>query len=53
MKNISPFYIQKALDIIAGRETNASRLKNGTLFMEARNEKEGSLDKAVVLGSHP
>jgi hypothetical protein len=30
MTNINPFYIQKALDGIAGKVKNASRLKNGT-----------------------
>jgi hypothetical protein len=36
-KNIIPFCIQKAPDSIAGRVTNASRLKNGALLVEARN----------------
>jgi hypothetical protein len=38
VKNIGPFYIQKALDSMAGRVTSGSRLKNGTLLVEARNE---------------
>jgi hypothetical protein len=43
MKNIGPFYLQKALDSVAGKVTNASRLKNGTLDVEARNEKQAEV----------
>jgi hypothetical protein len=39
MKNIGPFYIQKALSSIAGKVTNVSRLMNGTPLAEARDEK--------------
>jgi hypothetical protein len=40
MKNVSPFYIQKALDGLAEKVTNGSRLKNGVLLVESRNEKQ-------------
>jgi hypothetical protein len=54
MKNISPFCIQKALDGIAEKVANGSRLKNGTLLVESRNEKQAEvLLKATLLGSHP
>jgi hypothetical protein len=54
MKNISPFDIRKTFGSIAGKVINASRLKNGTLVVEARNEKEAEvLLKASLLGSHP
>jgi hypothetical protein len=54
MNNISPFDIQKATDSIAGKETNASRRKNGTLLAEARNDKQAEvLLKATLLESHP
>jgi hypothetical protein len=42
-KNISPFYIHKALDSIAGKVSNASRMKNGTLVVEARNETQADV----------
>jgi hypothetical protein len=54
MKNTGPFYIQKALESIAGEVTSASRLKNATLLVEARNEKGAeALLNARLLGSHP
>jgi hypothetical protein len=54
MRNINPFYIQKALDSIAGKVKNASRLKNGTLLVEIFNENQADLLlKANLLGSHP
>jgi hypothetical protein len=54
VKSISPFYIQTALDSIAGETTSASRLKSGTLLVEARNETQAEVFlKATVLGSHP
>jgi hypothetical protein len=54
MKNISQFCIQKALDNIAGKVTNASRLKNGTPLAMVRNEKQAEvLLTATLLGSHP
>jgi hypothetical protein len=41
------------LELIARKVTN-SRLKNGTLLVEAGNEKQaGVLLKATLLGSHP
>jgi hypothetical protein len=39
MRNISPFCIQKALDSISGKVNDASRLENGTVLVEARNDK--------------
>jgi hypothetical protein len=54
MRNINPFYIQKALDGIAGKVKNASRLKNGTLLVEVQNDKQAEvLMKANILGSYP
>jgi hypothetical protein len=54
MKNISPFYIQRALDDLAGKVRNASRLRNGTLLVETLNERQSEfLLKATLLGSHP
>jgi hypothetical protein len=54
VKNISPFYIQRAVDSTAGKVSNASRLKNGTLLVQARNERQAEvLLKATLLGSYP
>jgi len=54
MRQINPFYVQKALDSIAGKVKNASRLKNGTLLIEVHNDKQAELLlKATLLGSHP
>jgi hypothetical protein len=53
MRQINPFYVQKALDSIAGKVKNASRLKNGTLLIEVYNDKQAELLlKATLLGSH-
>jgi hypothetical protein len=53
LRSISQFCLQKALDTIAGKVTNASRLKNGTLLMEARNDKQADvLLKAALLVSY-
>jgi hypothetical protein len=43
MKTTSPFYIHKAFDSTAGKVTIASRLKNRTLLVEARNEKQAEI----------
>jgi hypothetical protein len=54
MRNINPFYIQKALDCIAGKVKNAYHMKNGTLFVEVQNDKQAEvLLKANLLGSYP
>jgi hypothetical protein len=54
MRNTNPFYIQKALDGIAPKVKNASRLKKGTLFVEVQNDKQAEvLMKANLLGSYP
>jgi hypothetical protein len=54
VKNIGPFFVLKTLSSIAGKVTNASCLKDGTLLVEARNEKQAEvLLKATLLGSHP
>jgi hypothetical protein len=39
-RGINPFYVQKALDGIAGKVRNATRLKNGALLVDVFNEKE-------------
>jgi hypothetical protein len=54
MRQINPFYVQKALDSIAGKVKNASRLKNGTLLIEVHKDKQAELLlKATFLGSQP
>jgi hypothetical protein len=54
MRQINPFYVQKALDSIAGKVKNASRLKDGTALTEVHNDKQAELLlKATLLGSHP
>jgi hypothetical protein len=54
MQNINPFYIQKALDSIAGQVKNASRLKEGTPLVDVSNEKQANvLLKNKFHGSYP
>jgi hypothetical protein len=54
MRNVNPFYIQKALNGIVGKVKNASHLKNGTLLVEVQNDKQAEvLLKANLLGSYP
>jgi hypothetical protein len=54
MCNINPFYTHKALDGIAGKVKNASRLKNGTQLVEVQNDKQAELLlKANFFGSYP
>jgi hypothetical protein len=54
MRNINPFYIQKAVDSTVGKVKHASRLKNGTLLVEVNYEKQADvLLKASLLGSYP
>jgi hypothetical protein len=54
MRTISLFYIQKALDDIAGKVKNASRLKDGTLLVEVQNDKQAEVLLEVnLLGSYP
>jgi hypothetical protein len=54
MGQINPFYVQKALDSIAGKVKNASPLKNGTLLIEVHNDKQAELLlKATLRGLHP
>jgi hypothetical protein len=40
---INPFSIQKALNTIAVKIKNTTRLKNGTLFVETRIDKQAEL----------
>jgi hypothetical protein len=54
MRNIDPFCIQKALDGVAGKEKNASRVKKGTLQFGVQNNKQTEVLLEVnVLGSYP
>jgi hypothetical protein len=54
MRHINPFYVQKALDARAGKVKNVSRLRNGTLLIETRNDKQTELLlKANLLSSYP
>jgi hypothetical protein len=53
-RNISPFYIRKAVGSVAGKVTCASRLKKGALLMAARNGKQVAVVlEANLLESHP
>jgi hypothetical protein len=40
VRNINPFYIQKALDSIAQNVKDASHLKNGRLLVEVQNDRQ-------------
>jgi hypothetical protein len=46
MRHINPFYVQKALDSIAGKVKNKSWLKNG------HNDKHAVTSETTLLGSH-
>jgi hypothetical protein len=51
VKNLSPFYIQKALDQIGGAVRNASRLRDGSLLVETQTEEQTKkLLKQKLLG---
>jgi hypothetical protein len=53
LKYLSPFYIQKPLDQIAGPVRNTSRLRDGSL-VEARTDAQSKkLLKPKLLGPHP
>ncbi|KAJ4428446.1 hypothetical protein ANN_24483 [Periplaneta americana] len=53
MKNISPFYIRRALDGLVGKVKNATRLRNGSLLVETLSAKQSeTLLKAKLLGSY-
>jgi hypothetical protein len=43
MRQINQFYIQKAVDAIAGKVKSGSRLRNGTLLIETQNNKQAKL----------
>jgi hypothetical protein len=54
MRNINPFYVRKALDGVAGKMKNTSRLKNGKLIAEVQNNKYSEVWlKSILLGSYP
>lgn len=54
MKNLSPFYIKRALDAMIGKVRNATRLRNGSLLVETLSPKQSeTLLKAKLLGSYP
>jgi hypothetical protein len=54
MHIINPFYIQNALDSIAGKVNNVSRLKSSILLVDVSNDKQADiLLKASLLGSCP
>jgi hypothetical protein len=54
MRQINPFYVQKARDSIAEKVKNASWLKKGTLLIEVHSGKQAELLlKAALLGSNP
>jgi hypothetical protein len=54
MKNISPFYVQRALDNIAINVRNTSCLRNGSLLVETLNKRQFELLlKVTLLGSYP
>jgi hypothetical protein len=54
MKDLSPFYIQNALDQIGGPVRNTSRLRDGSLLVETQtDEQTKKLLKQKLLGSYP
>ncbi|KAJ4425469.1 hypothetical protein ANN_28085 [Periplaneta americana] len=54
MKNISPFYVRRALDGLVGKVRNATRLRNGSLPVETASAKQSeTVLKAKVLESYP
>jgi hypothetical protein len=54
MKDLSPFYIQVALNPMAGPVMNASMLQDGTLLVETKmDEQSNELLKQKLLGSYP
>jgi hypothetical protein len=54
MKSVSPFYIQRALDSIAGKVSNASLLKMcHSLWRHGMKKQAEVLLMATLLGSHP
>jgi hypothetical protein len=54
MKDLSLFYIQKALDQIAAPVKNVFRLQDGSLLVETRSDDQNrKLHKQKLLGSYP
>lgn len=52
-EKISPFYIQKGLEGLAGNLKNVKRLRNGTLLVETANSQQAAnLRKAQCLGEY-
>lgn len=51
---VSPFYVQKGLEGIAGPLKSVKRLRNGTMLVETNNAKQVSkFEKATHLGEFP
>jgi hypothetical protein len=54
MRDINPFFGKQGLDFICGKVKNASRLRNGTLLVEAFTENQSNvLLNETLLGSYP
>jgi hypothetical protein len=54
MKDLSPFYIQAALDLMAKPVKNASRLRDGTVLVQTKTDKQNEqLLIQKLLGSYP
>jgi hypothetical protein len=52
--DLSPIFIQVALDQITGPVKNASRLRDGSLLIETRTDDQSKkLRKQKALGSYP
>jgi predicted butyrate kinase (DUF1464 family) len=53
MKDLSQFYIQKALDQMAGPVKNTSRLRDGPILVETKTDDQSKkLLKQKLLGSY-
>jgi hypothetical protein len=53
-RDINPFCIKQGLDLICGKVNNASRLRYGTLLIEAFTENQSNAFlKATLIGSCP
>jgi hypothetical protein len=54
MKDLSPFYIQKVLNQIAGHVKNVSRLQDGSLLVKIKtDDQRKKLLRQKLLGSYP
>jgi hypothetical protein len=54
MNNLNPFYIEKALDQIAGPVKNVSRFWDGSVLVETRSDDQSrKLLKQKLLGLYP